>query len=158
MIPAWAGPRVFWRPWCFGGGWGSHKMKLALGSLQTAQDSVSSRPSGPSPQGGGAENGASRGGAEGLGGWCHHNAHCTEEETQAQRELACPAESQTGRAVVTPRGCLCQPKTVAFGQFLPAFVQVRLESCSDEPQSQWIVGAVTGEPGTLSPPASPAHP
>lgn len=34
-------------------------MKLALGSLQTAQDRVSSRPSGLSPQGRGAEKGAS---------------------------------------------------------------------------------------------------
>ena len=128
-------------------------MKLALGSLQTAQDSVSSRPSGLSPQGGGAEKGASRGGAVGPQYPLHRGGN-----TGPERELACPAESQTGWAVVTLLGCLCQPKTVAFGQFLPAFVQVRLESCSDEPQSQWIVGAVTGEPGTLSLPASPAHP
>ena len=85
------GPQSLLETWVFGGGWGSYKMKLALGSLQTAQDSVSSRPSGLSPQGGGAEKGASRGGAVGPQYPLHRGGNSGPE-----RELECPAESQTG--------------------------------------------------------------
>lgn len=134
-------------------------MKLGLGSLRTAQDNVSSCPSEVPPQG--------RGAREGSLTWCcsgptrvvpseypwHRGGN-----SGSERELVCLLKAKLDGQSLPSWAVSANQRQWPFGQFLPVFVQVRLESCSDEPQSQWIVDAVAGEPGTLSPPASPAHP